>query len=40
MSNIVHLDAYRLEKMLKEDGFDVKRDGTDKVKMVIKLNKK
>jgi len=40
MSKIIHLSAYRLEKMLKEDGFEVKKDDGEKIKMVIKLNKK
>ena len=33
---IIDLMAYRIEKTLKENGFTLKRDGGEKVKLIIK----
>ena len=35
---VVDLMAYRIEKSLKDNGFDVKRDEDKKVKILIKIN--
>ena len=37
-NKVVDLTNYRIEKELRELGFDVKRDESNKVKVVIKLN--
>ena len=37
-SKIVDLTNYRIEKELKEMGFDIKRDEANRIKVVIKLN--
>ncbi len=36
--NIVDLESYRIEKTLRDSGFEVKRDKSSKVKIVIKLS--
>lgn len=35
---IVDLDSYRIEKTLRDHGFEVKRDKSSKVKILIKLS--
>ncbi len=36
---IIDLTSYKIEKTLRDDGFDVKKDTQKKVKLIIKINK-
>ena len=37
---VVDLISYKIEKSLKENGFSLKEDGFNNIKLVIKINKK